>query len=92
MINPIKHSYEPQIGEIIIGKVVLIKDKKWTVDIGSNSETTLHLNSTYLPEQRQKTEDDEMNMRLIFAEDEYICAEIHCINYKNIQQLIMINL
>ncbi|CAD8054599.1 unnamed protein product [Paramecium primaurelia] len=80
MIKPIKCSYQPQIGEIVIGQIVQIRDKKWIVNIGSSSEATLHLNSTYLPEQRQKTEDDEMNMRQIFSENDLICAEVHSVN------------
>jgi exosome complex RNA-binding protein Rrp4 len=38
------------VGDIIIGTIVEIKNKRWKIDINSECEAYLHLNSTYLPE------------------------------------------
>jgi exosome complex component RRP4 len=66
------------VGDIIIGTIVEIKNKRWKIDINSECEAYLHLNSTYLPEQRKKTEEDELNMRAMFKENDLVCAEVHC--------------
>ena len=66
IVNPIKSKYSPSVGDIVIGTVLEIHNKRWKIDISSENDSYLHLNSTYLPEQRKKTEEDELNMRSMF--------------------------
>jgi exosome complex component RRP4 len=49
-VNPIRSKYNPSVGDIVIGSVVEISNKRWKIDILSENEAFLHLNSTYLPE------------------------------------------
>lgn len=45
------------------------------------NHATLHLNSINIPSgiQRRKNEDDELNMRMYFTENDIISAEVHSI-------------
>jgi exosome complex component RRP4 len=57
-----------------------ISNKRWKIDIKASSAAYLSLNSTYIPEQRKKNEEDEFNMRKIIQESDIIVAEVHSIN------------
>lgn len=35
-VSPLKAYYTPQIGDIVVGRVIEIGDKKWKIEIGSN--------------------------------------------------------
>ena len=50
IVNPIKSKYSPSVGDIVIGTVLEIHNKRWKIDIFSENDSYLHLNSTYLPE------------------------------------------
>lgn len=50
------------------------------MDIRASAFAYLSLNSTYIPEQRKKNEDDEFNMRRIMQEGDLIVAEVHSLN------------
>ena len=63
--------------------LIQITHKKWILDISSSSQASLHLNSTYIPEQRIKNESDELNMRNLFKEGDLVCAEINSKNNDN---------
>ena len=80
IVNPLRSNYVPQVGDIIVGRIVEISNKRWKIDIESMNHASLHLNSTYLPQQRIKTEEDELNMRQILSENDLACAEVHSIN------------
>lgn len=60
--------------------VMKIANKRWKVDIKASSFAYLSLNSTYIPEQRKKNEEDEFNMRRIMQEGDLIVAEVHSVN------------
>lgn len=51
------------------------------MDIRASAFAYLSLNSTYIPEQRKKNEDDEFNMRRIMQEGDLIVAEVHSVNH-----------
>jgi exosome complex RNA-binding protein Rrp4 len=44
---------------------IQIANRRWKVDIKASSYAYLSLNSTFIPEQRKKNEDDEFSMRLL---------------------------
>lgn len=64
-VNPIKSKYSPQIGDIVIGRVGEIANKRWKIDIKANADSYLNLNSAYMAEQRKKNQEDEFSMRSI---------------------------
>ena len=80
MVNPIKSKYSPQIGDIVVGRVVEISNKRWKVDINASSFGFLNLNSAYMSEQRKKNQEDEFNMRKIMQEGDIIVAEVQSSN------------
>ena len=49
IVNPIKSRYSPQIGDIIVGKIIEISNKRWKVDINASSYGLLNLNAAYIP-------------------------------------------
>eukprot|EP00330_Aristerostoma_sp_ATCC50986_P003327 CAMPEP_0114575366 /NCGR_PEP_ID=MMETSP0125-20121206/245_1 /TAXON_ID=485358 ORGANISM="Aristerostoma sp., Strain ATCC 50986" /NCGR_SAMPLE_ID=MMETSP0125 /ASSEMBLY_ACC=CAM_ASM_000245 /LENGTH=79 /DNA_ID=CAMNT_0001763043 /DNA_START=198 /DNA_END=437 /DNA_ORIENTATION=+ len=78
MVNPIRAKYFGHVGDIVVGRIAEISNRRWLVDIGSHSYGYLNLNSINLPSgaQRRKTEEDELNMRTYFDENDIIVAEI----------------
>jgi exosome complex component RRP4 len=76
-VIPIKNRYNAQLGDIVIGRVVEIINKKWKVDINSYDLATLSINAVKLQEvQRRKTDEDEKQMRTLFKEGDLILAEV----------------
>lgn len=74
--------YTPEVGDVVVGRVTEIGNKKWRVDINSKTEVSLSLTSITLPGtvQRRKIEEDEMNMREYFGVNDLLVAEIQKVN------------
>ena len=49
MVKPLKSKYTPQVGDIVVGRVQEIANKRWRVDIKASGYAYLSLNSTYIP-------------------------------------------
>jgi exosome complex component RRP4 len=71
-------SYEPQIGDLVIGRITEVGPKRWKVDIASKQDAVLHLASINLPGGilRRRTTDDELQMRTFFTEGDLLVAEV----------------
>ncbi|KAM0688397.1 Exosome complex component rrp4 [Conglomerata obtusa] len=78
--------YTPHIGDIIIGRVTALYNKKWKLECQSPLETTLHLSSINLPgaSQRRKLEEDEIKMREYFGLNDLLVCEIQKVNINNV--------
>ncbi|WUR04083.1 exosome complex component RRP4 [Vairimorpha necatrix] len=76
------YRYTPEIGDVVIGRVTSIYNKKWKIEMNCISETTLNLSSINLPgvTQRRKLECDEIMMREFFNIDDLLVAEIQKVN------------
>ena len=78
-VIPLKSRYACKTGDIVIGRVTEILNKKWKVDINSSDAASLHLNAVKIAEvQRRKTEEDEKQMRTYLREGDLVCAEVQC--------------
>lgn len=78
-VVPLKSRYACKMGDIVVGRVTEIHNKKWRIDINSSDAASLHLNAVKLPEvQRRKTEEDEKQMRNFLREGDLVCAEVQC--------------
>ncbi|EPS63846.1 hypothetical protein M569_10938 [Genlisea aurea] len=80
-VRPLRARYKPEIGEIIVGRVVEVTPKRWKVEINSSLDAVLMLSSMNLPDgiqarSRRRTAIDELNMRYLFQENDVICAEV----------------
>ena len=76
-VIPIKQRYSPQSGDIVVGRIIELADKKWRVFINSTKRAYLNLNSIDIGGiQRRRTEEDELNMRDYFKEDDIVVLEV----------------
>jgi exosome complex component RRP4 len=71
-------SYEPQIGDLVVGRITEVGPKRWKVDISSKQDAVLQLASINLPGGilRRRTTDDELQMRTFFTEGDLLVAEV----------------
>lgn len=74
--------YSPEVGDVVIGRVVGIYNKKWRMELHSKSEVYLSLSAINLPGvvQRRKQESDEMSMREFFDINDLIVCEVQKVN------------
>ena len=81
-VTPFRSPYKPEIGHVIIGRVISVNKKSWDVDIFAQRYGTLNLTAINLPrgEQRIRDEDDQMQMRLYFKENDLLSGEIQQIH------------
>ncbi|XP_052170588.1 exosome complex component RRP4 homolog [Diospyros lotus] len=77
-VRALRARYKPEIGDIIVGRVIEIAPKRWRLEINFRQDAVLMLSSMNLPDgiQRRRTAVDELNMRSIFEENDVICAEV----------------
>jgi exosome complex component RRP4 len=78
-VRPLKHRYIPEVGDIVVGRIVEVGSKRWLVDIGARTNAGLPLSAMHLSggDQRRRTLEDQLGMRSILAEGDIICAEVH---------------
>ena len=77
-VLPLANRYSGSIGDVVVGRVVLVGQNRWFVDLNGTQDAILPLTSVHLPdgEQRRRTAKDEMQMRDIFTEGDMIVAEV----------------
>jgi len=76
-VKPIKQRYQGEVGDVVIGRITDVGQKKWKVDVNSNQDAQLLLSSIILPGvQRRRTNIDELNMHNFFAKNDLISAEV----------------
>ncbi|KAG4304447.1 hypothetical protein PORY_002157 [Pneumocystis oryctolagi] len=79
-VKPLKSRcrYLPEIGDLVVGRIVEVGHKRWKVDIGAKQDAILMLPSINLPGGilRRKSETDELKMRTFFSEGDLLVAEV----------------
>jgi len=77
-VRPLNSRYQPETGDVVVGRIVEVADKKWRVDILSRQHASLLLSSINLPGgvQRRRTVEDSLQMRRFFVENDLISAEV----------------
>ncbi|KAF9764332.1 Exosome complex component rrp4 [Nosema granulosis] len=70
--------YVPEVGDVVIGRVKEIYNKKWRIDMNCRAEVSLNLSAINLPgvAQRRKQESDEISMRSFFDINDLLVAEV----------------
>jgi exosome complex component RRP4 len=53
MVQPQKKLYKPEVGDVVIGRVISIEKKSWRVDFNYNRDGNLSLSSINLPQGEQ---------------------------------------
>ncbi|KAJ3023995.1 Exosome complex component RRP4 [Thoreauomyces humboldtii] len=77
-VRPLRTRYNGEIGDVVIGRVTEVAQKRWKVDINGRLDGVLLLSSVNLPGgvQRRKNEADELQMRTFFAEGDILSSEV----------------
>jgi exosome complex component RRP4 len=77
-VIPQKQPYKPEVGDVIVGRVISVDKKSWRLDINSLRDANLNLTAINLPkgEQRRRSESDAMQMRNYFEENDLLSGEV----------------
>ncbi|ETS81387.1 hypothetical protein PFICI_06389 [Pestalotiopsis fici W106-1] len=73
-VRPLRARYTPEIGDLVVGRIVEVQARRWRVDVGSAVLAQLPLSAINLPGgiQRRRTETDELQIRTFFSEGEFL--------------------
>ncbi|KAF2163690.1 hypothetical protein M409DRAFT_68290 [Zasmidium cellare ATCC 36951] len=77
-VVPLRARYTPEIGDLVIGRIVEVQSRRWKVDVAAPLLANLLLSSINLPggALRRRTSVDELNIRSFFGEGELLVAEV----------------
>ncbi|KAL7747113.1 Exosome complex component rrp4 [Sorochytrium milnesiophthora] len=77
-VKPLRSRFTGDVGDVVVGRVLEIGQKRWKLDINSRQDGILLLSSVNLPGgiQRRKQESDELQMRTFFTEGDLLVAEV----------------
>ncbi|KAK1924455.1 putative exosome complex exonuclease rrp4 [Papiliotrema laurentii] len=77
-VKPVKSRYNPEVGDLVIGRITEVGQLRWKVDGNARQEAVLMLSSVNLPGgvQRRKIESDALKMREFLAEGDLLVAEV----------------
>ncbi|VDK81046.1 unnamed protein product [Litomosoides sigmodontis] len=77
-VRPVKSRYNGEVGDVVIGRIMEVQQKRWKVETNSRLNSTLLLSSVNLPggELRRKSVEDERMMREYLKEGDLISAEV----------------
>lgn len=77
-VVPLRARYTPEIGDLVVGRIVEVQSRRWKVDVAGALLANLPLSSINLPGGilRKRTSVDELNIRAFFGEGELLVAEV----------------
>ncbi|KAI7824874.1 hypothetical protein BC939DRAFT_396424 [Gamsiella multidivaricata] len=77
-VRPLHTRYTGEIGDVVVGRITEVAQKRWKVDVNARLDAILMLSSVNLPGgvQRRKQESDELQMRNFFMEGDLVVAEL----------------
>ncbi|KAL6058318.1 Exosome complex component rrp4 [Balamuthia mandrillaris] len=77
-VKALKSRYTGEVGDVVVGRIVDVAQKRWKVDVNARQDAILMLSSINLPGgvQRRRTDSDALQMRTFFAENDLISAEV----------------
>lgn len=80
-VRPLKSRYNGEIGDIVVGRITEVQQKRWKVDTNSRLDSVLLLSSVNLPggELRRRSAEDEHMMRRYLQEGDLISAEVQSV-------------
>jgi exosome complex component RRP4 len=81
-VRPLKTRYNGEIGDVIIGRITEVQQRRWKVETNSRLDSVLMLSSVNLPggELRIRSAEDELMMRQYLQEGDLISAEVQMIH------------
>lgn len=77
-VRPLRARYTPEIGDLVVGRIVEVQSKRWRVDVGAPVLAGLPLSAINLPGGvlRKRTDTDELQIRTFFSEGDLLVAEV----------------
>jgi len=77
-VRPLRARYTPEVGDLVVGRIIEVQARRWRVDVGSTQFASLPLSAINLPGGilRKRTETDELQMRSFFSEGDLLVAEV----------------
>ncbi|CAB4026725.1 Exosome complex component RRP4, partial [Paramuricea clavata] len=80
-VKPLKTRYNGEVGDVVVGRIKEVGQKRWKVDTFAKLDSVLMLSSVNLPggELRRRSVQDELMMRDVLSEGDLISAEVQSI-------------
>ncbi|CAK1599546.1 unnamed protein product [Parnassius mnemosyne] len=80
-IRPLKSRYVGEIGDVVVGRVLEVQQRRWKIETNSRLDSVLQLSSVNLPggELRRRSAEDEQMMRKHLQEGDLISAEVQSV-------------
>ncbi|KAL8783059.1 MAG: hypothetical protein Q9213_004906 [Squamulea squamosa] len=80
-IQPLRARYTPEIGDLVVGRIVSVEAKRWKVDVSAPLLAHLPLSAINLPGGilRKRTSTDELAIRTFFSEGDLLVAEVQSV-------------
>ncbi|KAL8688253.1 MAG: hypothetical protein Q9218_005792 [Villophora microphyllina] len=80
-IQPLRARYNPEIGDLVVGRIVSVETKRWKVDVSAALLAHLPLSAINLPGGilRKRTSTDELAIRTFFSEGDLLVAEVQSV-------------
>lgn len=77
-VRPLRARYNPEIGDLVVGRIVEVQAKRWRVDVAAAQLAILQISAINLPGGilRKRTETDELQIRSFFSEGDLLVAEV----------------
>ncbi|UNI20690.1 Exosome complex component rrp4 [Purpureocillium takamizusanense] len=77
-VRPLRARYTPEIGDLVVGRIVEVQARRWRVDVAASQLAILQISAINLPGGilRKRTETDELQIRSFFAEGDLVVAEV----------------
>ncbi|KUL83252.1 hypothetical protein ZTR_10458 [Talaromyces verruculosus] len=81
-VHPLRARYMPEIGDLVVGRIVEVQARRWKVDIAAPLLAQLPLSAINLPGGilRRRTSADELQMRNFFVEGDLVVAEVQSVH------------
>ncbi|KAI9671955.1 MAG: exosome non-catalytic core subunit rrp4 [Caeruleum heppii] len=80
-VRPLRARYTPEIGDLVVGRIVEVQSRRWRVDLSAPLLASLPLSAINLPGGilRKRTSTDELQIRTFFSEGDLLVAEVQSI-------------
>ncbi|XP_069603628.1 exosome complex component RRP4 [Ranitomeya imitator] len=80
-VRALKTRYNGEVGDIVVGRITEVQQRRWKVDTLSRLDSVLLLSSVNLPggELRRRSAEDELAMRGYLQEGDLISAEVQAV-------------
>lgn len=77
-MQPLRARYAPEIGDLVVGRIVEVQSRRWKVDVAAPLLAQLPLSAINLPGGilRRRTSADELQIRTFFSEGDLVVAEV----------------